>query len=112
MESLYVKLIILCVTCACGWTIIAYEGYAHPRGWPIGSWMSGNFSWLQGIGYLGILESIVISFIIADWWTPIIIIIGGNILVRIALPVFKAKAQIVATVGLVIGIIISLAYVI
>jgi hypothetical protein len=39
------KLAIFCLTAGFGWAIIAYEGYAAPRGWSVGALLTGPFSW-------------------------------------------------------------------
>jgi len=107
MTVLAFSLTILTLTASFGWLIIAYEGYANMRGWPVGTWLSGPFSWLQGVAYIALIESAILSFIAIAWWAPALVLIVGNILVRIMLPAMKTKSQVVATVGVFVGLLLS-----
>lgn len=111
MDSLYVNLSILTLTCAFGWTIIAYEGYARQRAWPVGNLFAGNFSWVQGVAYIAIIGAAIISFIVTSWWGPILVIVVANLLVRIQFSIFKSKSPILATVGVFIGITLTIFHV-
>jgi len=107
MSPNVLDIIILTVTCGCGWLLIAYEGYAIPRGLTVGAWLAGDFSWLQGLAYVGIVGAVVLSFIVSVWWTAVIVIVGANVLARVILPIFKAQSQIVGIVGLLVGFVAS-----
>lgn len=111
MENTIINLAILAVTAGFGWLIIAYEGYANTRGWTVGAWFSGPFTWLQGIGYFALIGAAIISFFVSEWWAPIVVLVAANVLVRILLPVFKAQSQVVAIFGVLIGIGLSIFYV-
>lgn len=111
MSALTLNLTILTLTAGFGWLIIAYEGYANMRGWPVGAWLSGHFSWLQGIAYVALIVSVILSFVAVAWWAPAVVLIAGNILVRVMLPILKTKSQVVATVGVFVGLLLSVSVV-
>lgn len=102
-----IDIVVLTATCGFGWLLIAYEGYARPRGWPVGGWLAGDFSWLQGLAYIGIIGTVVLSFVVSAWWAAIIVIVGANILARLFLPIFKAQSQIIGMLGLFAGLVAS-----
>lgn len=102
-----VDIAVLTATCGFGWLLIAYEGYARPRGLPVGAWLSGDFSWLQGLAYIGIVGAVVLSFFVSVWWTAAVVIVGANILARAILRIFKARSQILGILGLLVGFIAS-----
>lgn len=85
--------------------MIAYSGYAMPRGWRIGELYAADFSWLQGIAYLAILGSLVFGYLAAGWLGPIVVLVLGNVLTRALLPIAKESSQIIApTAVLLFGI--------
>ncbi|WP_340106347.1 hypothetical protein [Rhodohalobacter sp. 8-1] len=107
MTTTTLNLIILILTASFGWLTIAYEGYANMHGLTVGSWLSGPFTWFQGIAYIALIVSVILSFFTVAWWAPAVVLIAGNILVRIMLPTMKANSQIVAMVGVFVGLLLS-----
>lgn len=108
MTALTLNLTILTLTASFGWLIIAYEGYANKHGWTVGAWLSGPFSWLQGIAYIALIVSVILSFVKVAWWAPVVVLIAGNILARIMLSTLKAKSQIVSIVGVFVSLLLSI----
>lgn len=90
--------LLLGATTLCGfaWAVIAYEGYASPRGLPVGALYVADFSWLQGVAYLTILCGLVFGYIATGWWGPIVVFIGGNLVTRLTLHAAKESTQIIA----------------
>ena len=103
------RVIILSLTAGFGWVIIAYEGYAYPRGWPVGAWLVGPFSWLQGLAYVALVGAIVASVFAGAWWHAIVVVIAANICVRLLYPIAGPRAQVVALLGVLVGISLSAA---
>ena len=103
-----VKISIFILTAGFGWAVIAYAGYAQPRGWSVGSWLASDFSWLQGLAYLAIVASITVSIYTGAWWHAFVVIIFANLLVRTLFPLCGPKSQIYSTVGVLIGIPVTL----
>lgn len=100
MHSLQLILLIAAVAlCGFGWAMIAYSGYAMPRGWRVGAWYFAGFSWLQGIAYIALLASLIFGYLAVGWWGPIVVLIGGNILTRLVLPTAKESTQLIAPVA-------------
>jgi hypothetical protein len=86
------------VLCGHGWAIIAYSGYAVPRGWRVGTWYAAEFSWLQGIAYVAIIGSLIFGYLAFGWWAPIVVVVIGNIVTRILLATARESAQIIAPI--------------
>lgn len=82
--------------CGFGGAMIAYSGYALPRGWRVGRLYVTDFSWLQGIAYLAILGSLVFGHLAVGWWGVIVVLVMGNILTRVLLPSAGEKTQVIA----------------
>ena len=55
IDATMINLALLSCTCGLGWGIIAYSGYAASKGQVCGAWFAGDFSLLQGVGYVAIL---------------------------------------------------------
>lgn len=92
--------------CGFGWAMIAYSGYATPRGWRVGALYFADFSWLQGIAYLALFGSLIFGFLAVGWWGPIAVLLGGNILSRLLLPAAKESTQIIAPAAvLLLGVV-------
>lgn len=107
MSITWVEIVILCAPCGAGWLTIAYAGYANVRGWSVGAWFAADFSWLQGLAYLALIGAPVIALIRGAWWVPVVVLLVGNVLVRVVLPVFRAQSQFIAAAGVIIGLIAS-----
>jgi hypothetical protein len=103
------SLAIFSLTAGFGWAIIAYEGYATPRGWPIGAWLAGPFSWLQGIAYVALIGAVVASIYAGAWWHAVVVVVAANICVRLLFPIAGPRAQVVALLGIVVGLPLSAA---
>lgn len=91
-----VVLLIAIMMCGHAWAIIAYSGYAAPRGWRVGAWYAAEFSWLQGIAYLAIIGALVLGYLAFGWWGPIVVVIIGNVVTRILLASVRESSQLVA----------------
>lgn len=98
---------VLTATVGFGWAIIAYSGYANLRGWTVGSWFAGDFSWLQGLAYLALVGGVALSTIVGAWWHAIVVLLGAFILVRILFSFFGPRSQVVALVGTIVGLALS-----
>ena len=101
------RLIVFSLTAGFGWSIIAYAGYANPRGWPVGAWLASDFSWLQGLAYVAVVGAVAASAYSGAWWHAIIVVVAANVFVRVLFPVAGPKAQVVSMLGVVIGIPLS-----
>lgn len=102
--------LLLAATVLCGfaWAMIAYEGYATPRGLPVGALYIADFSWLQGVAYLAILCGLVFGYIATGWWGLIVVLVGGNLVTRLTLPTAKEKTQIIAPGAIVLLAVVCL----
>jgi|GEM_PF-2809429 len=107
MTLTLIETLILTVTCGAGWLTIAYSGYANARGWPVGAWLAGDFSWLQGLAYFALIGAPLIAFARGPWWVAVIVLAAGNILVRFVLPTFRAQSQFIALAGVILGLVAS-----
>lgn len=96
--------------CGFGWAMIAYAGYARPRGLPTRALYATDFSWLQGVAYLAMLCGLVLGFLAAGWWGPIVVLVGGNVVTRLLLPSAKQNTQVIAP-GAVVVLAIVCAFV-
>ena len=103
------KIIVFSVTAGLGWSIIAYEGYASPRGWPVGAWLTGAFSWLQAIAYIALLGAVAASVYVGAWWHAFIVVFAANIFVRVLFPITGPQAQVISALGVFVGIPLSAA---
>ena len=91
--------------------MIAYAGYARPRGLPTGALYASDFSWLQGVAYLAMLCALVLGFLATGWWGPIVVLVGGNVVTRVLLPAAKQNAQFIAPCAvLVLAIVCAVAW--
>lgn len=101
------RLVVFALTAGFGWAVIAYAGYANQRGWPVGAWLAGNFSWLQGLAYVALLGAIAAAAYVGAWWHAIVVVIAANAFVRGLFPVAGPRAQVASAVGVVVGIPLS-----
>lgn len=101
------KLATFFLTAGFGWAAIAYEGYAAPRGWPVGAWLAGPFSWLQGLAYVALIGAIFASVFAGAWWHAILVIVFANICVRLLFSIAGPRAQVVASLGILVGLPLS-----
>lgn len=91
--------------CGFGWAMIAYSGFATPRGCRVGASYFADFSWLQGIAYLALFGSLIFGFLAVGWWRPTAMLLAGNILSRRLLPVAEESTQTIVPVAvLLLGI--------
>jgi len=104
-----VKFAVFALTAGFGWAIIAYAGYANPRCWPVGAWLAGDFSWLQGLAYVALIGAVIASAYSGAWWHALIVIVAANIFVRLLFPAFGPRSQIVSTLGVFFGMPLSAA---
>jgi hypothetical protein len=107
LEVEITRLIVFTLTAGFGWSIIAYAGYANTRGWPVGAWLAGDFSWLQGLAYLALVGAVAAAAYSGAWWHAIIVVVAANLVVRVLFPMAGPQAQVVSTLGVVIGIPLS-----
>lgn len=49
----------------------------------------------------------MLSVVSVAWWAPAVVLIAGNVLARVILPIMKAKPQVVAMVGVIFGLLLS-----
>jgi len=103
------RFIVFALTAGFSWTIIAYAGYANPRGWPVGAWLAGNFSWLQGLAYIALVGAVAASVYTGDWWHAIVVLVSSNIITRVLLSTAGPLSQIVSMLGVLVGIPLSVA---
>jgi hypothetical protein len=103
----WVDTTILSATCGAGWLTIAYSGIARSRGWLCGTAFSNPLSLLHGLAFLSFFGAPIIASARAHWWTGAIILVVGNIFVRIVLSVFGRRVPLVALAGLLLGLIAS-----
>lgn len=104
-----IRLAVFVLTAGFGWAIIAYAGYATPRGWPVGAWLAGAFSWLQGLAYVALIGSVIGSAYSGAWWHALVVIVAANIFVRLLFPALGPRSQIVSSLGVLFGIPLSAA---
>ena len=103
------RVIVFSLTAGFGWAIIAYSGYANPRGWPVGSWLARDFSWLQGLAYIAVAVAVAASIYAGVWWHGIIVLVAANVFVRILFPMVGPRAQVTSMLGVLVGIPLSVA---
>lgn len=103
------KLIVFTLTAGFGWAIIAYAGYANPRGWPVGGWLAGDFSWLQGLAYVALLGAVAASVYAGAWWHSIVVVAAANVFVKALFPIAGPRAQVASLLGVIAGIPLSAA---
>lgn len=101
------RFIVYVITAGFGWAVVSYAGYANLRGWPIGAWFARDFSWLQGFAYLAIAGSVVASIYSGAWWHAIAVLALANIFVRMLFPLLGPKSQWLSSVGVVVGLPLS-----
>lgn len=99
IDATMINLALLSCTCGLGWGIIAYSGYAASKGQVCGAWFAGDFSLLQGVGYVAILGSLIIAPIVGPWWHLVVVLLAGNILARVLFAVMGAKVQALLALG-------------
>ena len=108
-EMEIVKLAVFALTAGFGWSIIAYAGYANPRGWPVGEWLAGDFSWLQSLAYVALIGAVIASAYSGAWWYALVVIVAANIFVRLLFPALGPRSQIASSLGVLFGIPLSAA---
>jgi len=101
------RLVVFALTAGFGWAIIAYAGYANPRGWPVGAWLASDFSWLQGLAYVALVGAIAASAYAGAWWHALIVVVAANVFVRVLFPIAGPRSQVAGLLGVVIGIPLS-----
>jgi hypothetical protein len=102
--SVPISVIVLCFTTAAGWGVIAYSGFAGPRGLPVGALLAEQYSWLQGLAYLVLLGSIAATFSVGSWWLPLLVIISANLIVRLLFRAAGPTSQYICAIGAVLAI--------
>ncbi len=70
-------LMILVLTEALATVAIAYEGFAGPRGWPVGKWFAQSDSWLKVTAFLGSILVLWKAWFLFGWWAVPGVLIAG-----------------------------------
>ncbi|NLK93431.1 MAG: hypothetical protein GX273_10035 [Bacteroidales bacterium] len=81
-----------------GVTIISYKGYAHKKGWPIGTMFESDSSIIKIIGLLAIFGSAISAFFFIKWYMVLIGLIGGWFLSGLISAIFTKNTQILSLV--------------
>jgi hypothetical protein len=104
-ESL--NLAILTATCAMGWGVIAYDGYARLKGLPTGAMFASEISQIQAFAWIAIIISLVVAPIVGSWWHLFVVLIGGNILTRILFAALGAYVQPLVAIGTFVMLVVT-----
>ena len=111
MDKAIIDYLILAFTFGSAFVIVGYEDEARERGWPVGSWLSGDAPPLKIIAILNMLLAIGLSFYIYKWWSPLVVLAVGFIYGFLASMILRYRVQFLALVGTVVGFVLCLVYV-
>ncbi|MEI6300951.1 MAG: hypothetical protein WCR74_05865 [Betaproteobacteria bacterium] len=89
---------------------VAYSGMAKSYGWPVGTILAEGASIPKVMAFVGGILSVVRSFVVYEWWTPVVVIVIGQVVAFILLMTFKGKAQAICVVGTVLGFFFTSLY--
>ena len=111
MDLAYLKLLVLTITFGSSYTMMGYEDHASTKDWPVVAWLSGYAQWVRLFSLVGLVGSGVIAFLIAQWWVADMVLLAGLLLSVSGVFLLKWRVQIIAVIGIVVGSLLSLTYV-
>jgi hypothetical protein len=77
-----------------------------PKRWDVGIMFANE--WTHILGAIFTFGSGAISLIDNSWWVLILVIVGGGILFRILVMIFRQKTQVLSIISLLAGITITI----
>ena len=80
-------------------TCVAYDSMAQSKGWPAGEILSKDASFPKIVAFITILWVLGKSFMVFQWWSPIVILILGWILSFILTITLKKNVQLICIPG-------------
>jgi hypothetical protein len=106
LDLLILKYLVLVLTFGSGFVVVGYEDHAEMKGWPVGSWLSGDTSLMKLLSVVCMLSAIVISFMVFSWWSPLVVILAGICVGFLASQLLKSWVQLPAIVGVAAGFVL------
>ena len=79
---------------------ISYSLYAIGVGWTVGEILSKDDSIVKIVSFINGIWILIKTFLMFNWWTPIIIFLVGWALGFILIIIFKQKVQWIGIIGI------------
>lgn len=107
MESLYWITLISILTFASGFALVSFPVYAHRHHWPVRKVFFSTTSILSVFSGITVVALPIAAFLMARWWTPIVVIVLGYFLADLLVNILRRFAPYVLTPLLITGWILS-----
>ena len=92
-------------------TCISYDTMARSNGWPVGEILAKYASFPKITAFITALWVIGQSFMVFNWWSPIVIIILGWVLALIITMSLKKNVQFVCIIGIFPALVFTILYI-
>ena len=89
MEPLYWVTTISILTFASGLALVSFPIYARHHKWPVRKVFSSTTSLLSVLSGITVVALPIAAFLMAKWWTPIVVITLGYFLSDLMINVFR-----------------------
>ncbi len=90
---------------------ISYETIARERGWAVGEICSQDASLPKIIAFVTIIWILGKSFMVFNWWSPIVIFITGWLLAFIMTMALKKNIQFISILGIFPSLFFAILYI-
>lgn len=93
-------LLIFSIATALSIGIVSYRSFAEARGWPVGNWLYRDGSTPKILAAVAFLWALIKSFLVLQWWAPIVVFLAGAVGGFILTVLLKKHAQWVFVLGI------------
>jgi len=108
MENLYWITLISALTFASGFALVSFPIYANRYHWPVRKVFVSTTSVLSIFSGITVVALPIAAFLMAKWWTPIVVIAFGYFLADLLITVLRRFAPYVLTPLLFTGWFLSM----
>ncbi len=92
-------------------TCISYDSMARTKGWPVGEILSKGASLPKIAAFITALWVLGKSFMVFQWWSPIVIIALGWVLAYFLTMTFKKNVQFICILGIFPALVFTILYI-
>ena len=90
---------------------ISYDSMALAKGWPVGEILAKDASLPKIAAFITALWILGKSFMIFNWWSPIVILIAGWILAFVLTMIIRKNVQFVGVLGIFPSLAFTILYI-